>query len=97
MRTIPIRQSLHKHTTVLGAERDLVLLSALISLLTGIGGMTLIAGIAAVVFWACAVFFLRLMAKADPILSKVWFRQVKQQDYYPARSSVWRLNGGFRC
>jgi type IV secretion system protein VirB3/type IV secretion system protein VirB4 len=97
MRTIPIRQSLHKHTTVLGAERDLVMLSALVSLLVGIGGMTLIAGSAAVVFWACAVFFLRLMAKADPLLSKVWFRHIKQQDCYPARSSVWRQIGVFRC
>lgn len=97
MRTIPLRQSLHKHTTVLGAERDLVMLSALVSLLAGIGGMTLVAGIAAAIFWGCAVFVLRLMAKADPILSKVWFRHVKQQDFYPARASAWRPNGGFRC
>jgi len=97
MRTIPIRQSLHKQTTVLGAERDLVMLSALLSLLVGIGGMTLVSGIAAVIFWGCSVFVLRLMAKTDPIMSKVWFRHVKQQDYYPARASLWRPTGGFRC
>lgn len=73
------------------------MLSALVSLLVGIGGMTLVSGIAAAVFWCCAVFFLRLMAKADPILSKVWFRHIKQQEFYPARSTVWRRTGGFRC
>ena len=97
MRTVPIRQSLHRHSYVLGAERDLVMLSALVSLLAGIGGMTLVSGIAAVTFWVGAVFSLRQIAKADPIMSKVWFRHVKQQDFYPARASHWRPTGGFRC
>jgi type IV secretion system protein TrbD len=95
MRTIPIRQSLHKHSFVLGAERNLVMLSALVSLLVAVGGLTLIAGIAAALFWAAALICLRRMAKIDPILSQVWFRHIKQQDYYPARASLWRSTGGF--
>ena len=96
MRTIPIHQSLHRHAFVLGAERELVMLASLISLLVGIGGMSLVTGGVAVAFWAVAVIALRRMAQADPLMSKVWFRHIKQQDYYPARSSVWR-EGGFRC
>lgn len=86
----PIHQSLHRHSHVLGAERDLVLSSGLISLLVGVGGLTLISGFCAVVFWICSVFVLRHMAKADPIMSKVWLRHIKQQEYYPPHSRIWR-------
>ncbi len=98
MRTIPIRQSLHKHSFVMGAERNLVMLSILISLLVGIGGLTLISCVSALIFWILAIVSLRKMAKIDPILSQVWYRHVRQQDFYPARASLWRIKGGFnRC
>ncbi len=38
MRTVPIRQSLHRHNQVFGAEREIVMFSALIALMVGIGG-----------------------------------------------------------
>lgn len=97
MRTVPIRQSLHRHNLVFGAERELVMFSALIALLVGVGGMTLISISAAVVFWIGSIFILRLMAKNDPLMSRVWLRHIKQQDCYLARSSRWRRQGGFKC
>ena len=97
MRTVPIRQSLHRHNQVFGAEREMVMFSALIALLVGVGGMTLISGVSAGLFWICSIAVLRLMAKNDPVMSKVWVRHIKQQDYYPARGSRWRLQGGFKC
>ena len=36
-RFLPIHQSLHRHAHVLGAERELVMTSALIALLVGVG------------------------------------------------------------
>lgn len=96
MRTVPIHQSLHRHAHVFGAERELVMTSGLIALLVGIGGLTLISGVSAVIFWLVAVFALRRMAKADPIMSRVWLRHIRQQDFYAARSGRWR-EGGFRC
>ena len=97
MRTVPIRQSLHRHNQVFGAEREIVMFNALIALLVGVGGMTLISGVSAGLFWVCSIFVLRLMAKSDPKMSRVWIRHIKQQDYYPARSSRWRSQGGFKC
>ncbi|WP_300708709.1 conjugal transfer protein TrbD [uncultured Desulfovibrio sp.] len=96
VRKIPVHQSLQRHNFVMGAERELVMTSALIALLVGIGGLTLLSGAAAAVFWLVAVFVLRRMAKADPIMSKVWMRHVKQNDYYSAKASRWRPLGGFR-
>lgn len=97
MRTVPIRQSLHRHNQVFGAEREMVMFSALIALLVGVGGMTLISGVSAGLFWICSIVVLRLMAKNDPVMSKVWIRHIKQQDYYPARGPRWRRQGGFKC
>jgi type IV secretion system protein VirB3/type IV secretion system protein VirB4 len=96
-RTVLIHQSLHRHAHVLGAEREPVMTSALIALLVGVGGLTAVSAIAAVSFWLVAVFALRSMAKADPVMSRVWLRHIKQQDYYPAKASRWRLAGGYSC
>ena len=97
MRTLPIHQSLHRHNHVLGAERDLVLTSGLIGFLVGVGGLTLLSAGTALLFWVVAVFALRRMAKADPIMSRVWLRHIKQQEFYPAKASRWRTVGGFKC
>jgi type IV secretion system protein VirB3/type IV secretion system protein VirB4 len=97
MHTVPIHQSLHRHSLTLGAERELVMFSALIAFLVGVGGMTGISAASAALFWLSAVFVLRLMAKTDPQMSKVWMRHIRQQDFYSARSSRWRRQGGFRC
>ena len=96
-RTLTIHQSLHRHAHVLGAEREPVMTAALIALLVGVGGLTAISVITAALFWLVAVFALRRMAKADPIMSRVWLRHIKQQDYYPAKASRWRLVGGYSC
>lgn len=91
-----IHQSLHRQNLVLGAERELTMLSAMLALLVGIGGMTVISGVSATVFWICAIFLLRRMARHDPQLSQVWRRHIRLQDYYPARSSRWRKTEGFK-
>jgi type IV secretion system protein VirB3/type IV secretion system protein VirB4 len=96
-RLLPVHQSLHRHTHVLGAEREPVMTAALIALLVGVGGLTAISAISAISFWIIAVFALRRMAKADPIMSKVWLRHIKQQEFYPAKASCWRPFGGYSC
>lgn len=97
MRTIPIHQSLHRHNHILGAERELVMTSGLVALLVGIGGLTAVSIGTAVAFWLLALFALRRMAKADPIMSRVWLRHIKQQEFYAAKPSRWRVSGGFTC
>ena len=77
----------------MGAERDLVMYSALISMLVGVGGFTIISAATGFLFWVVTVFILRHMAKADPQMSKVWWKHYYQQDFYPAHSTPWRLQG----
>ncbi|OEU68040.1 MULTISPECIES: conjugal transfer protein TrbD [Maridesulfovibrio] len=90
MRVVPIHRSLHKPSMVMGAERELVMFSALISILVGIGGFTLLSALAGLIFWMVTIFILRQMAKSDPQMSKVWWKHHKQQDYYSARATPWR-------
>lgn len=70
--------------------------AGLVALLVGVGGLTVLSGMSAIVFWLVAVFALRRIAKADPIMSRVWLRHIKQQDFYAAKSGRWRA-GGFTC
>lgn len=95
-RVIPIHQSLHRHNSVMGGERTLVMSSALICLLVGIGGLTMVSGIAALIAWIFSIFVARRMFKTDPLMSQVWMRHIKQNDYYDAKSSRWRMVEGFK-
>jgi type IV secretory pathway TrbD component len=74
----------------MGAEREIALSISLIAMLVGIGGMTWLAGFVAILFYVVGIVVARRMAKADPIMSKVWMRHIKQQLYYPAKSGIWR-------
>lgn len=83
-----IHPSLHRASLVMGGEREPVMVSALIALIVGAGGMTFVSASTAFVFWVLALFVLRHAAKADPQLIQVWLRHIKQQDFYAAQSSL---------
>lgn len=89
MRSIPIHQSLHRPHLVLGGEREPVLYAGLLAVIIFMAGMSKSAAVIALVLWFGSVAAFRRMAKADPQMSKVWMRHIRQQDYYPAHSSPW--------
>ena len=90
MRMLPSHQSLHRHNHVMGAEREIALSICLFAMLVGVGGMTWLSGLTAVLFYGGGLLVARRMAKSDPIMSKVWMRHIKKQIYYPAKASIWR-------
>lgn len=45
-----------------------------------------------VTLWVVALYLLRKMAKADPLMRKVYMRQRRYKTYYPARSTPFRKN-----
>ncbi len=97
MRETIIHSSLHRTTHLLGAERELVMTSALASLIISFGAMTLIAFAISTVSWFVSLSFLRKMAKTDPVMSKVYMRHVKQQEFYPSKSPIWRTLEGYKA
>lgn len=75
---------------ILGGERELVLFSALVAGGIAAASLNLVALIAGALIWGLCMYGLRRMAKADPIMSKIYVRQRKYADYYAAYSRPWR-------
>ena len=89
LEVVPIYKSLHKPNLVFGCEREPVLIAALIPLAMTLSAFSLLMLAAGVGFWIICSFFLRIMAKRDPLLTKLWIRFIKHQGHYPAKTSVW--------
>ncbi|UQZ88853.1 conjugal transfer protein TrbD [Deltaproteobacteria bacterium Smac51] len=84
----PIRRSLHRHTLVLGGDRELVMFSGLGAFLTALGGFSLFSAFCGLMFWLIALYWLQKWAKKDPLMRQVWLRHIRQQDLYPAKTTV---------
>lgn len=86
----PIYSVLTTPQLVMGGERDWVLSTAIICLMLGVVTVTLIGAISGLGIWLIALWALRKMAKADPLMTKVYWRHIKYRPWYPARSTPWR-------
>lgn len=86
-RTIPIHRSLHRPDLLAGAERELMLMLILIMAVLIVVAQTWLTTVLAIVLWILGTMGLRMMAKADPYLSKLYLRHIKYKNYYPARST----------
>jgi type IV secretion system protein TrbD len=93
-REIVVHQSANRPNLLLGADRELVLLAAmlaasLIFVIASWWGILL-----GVLLWAVAVAVLKRMGKADPRLRQVYVRHVKYQPFYRAKSFIHSRTSG---
>lgn len=51
--------------------------------------LTIIMG---VLIWIVFASLLRMMAKSDPLMSKIYIKQLKYKPFYPAHSTPFRLD-----
>lgn len=82
-----IYQALNKPNLMFGADRELILMVALVStalIFTGLTVVTTVIGL--FLFFVCG-FFLRLMAKSDPLMRQVFVRQSRYKKFYHAQST----------
>lgn len=91
LRRIPIHRALNRPDLLAGCERELLLLTGLITLTLVVVALNMVAAITGVVIWTACVAGLRAMAKADPFLSKVYLRHIKYKVFYPAHSTPFAL------
>lgn len=87
LRRLPIHRALNRPDLMGGCERELLLLTGLITLTLVVVALNIFAAIAGVFIWTVSVAGLRAMAKADPFMSKVYIRHIKYKTFYPAHSS----------
>ena len=87
---IKIHSALNKPNLLFGAERELILLLGLFSAMMVFIAMTWQTFIVGIVMWVGLSTLLRMMAKADPMMSKIYLRQLKYKSFYAAHSTPFK-------
>lgn len=90
LRQTPLHRSLHRPSLFLGGERELVLTSLLLCFGVAIAAVNMVALSVGTVMWGLSLALLRMMASADPNMSRVYQRQLKYRTYYPPRARPYR-------
>ena len=86
LRRTPFHRVLHRPNLVLGSERELALFAALLTGGLAFSALNLVAGAVGLGVWCGGIALLRMMAKADPHMSRVYVRHIRYRAYYPARA-----------
>lgn len=85
-----VHRALSRPNLLMGADRELVLLTGLASVILIFVVLTWYAALFGVAIWIVAVAALRMMAKVDPMMRRVYIRHVSYRPYYRATSTPWR-------
>ncbi len=85
-----IHRALSRTNLLMGADRELVLLTGLASAILIFVVLTWYATLLGIAIWMVAVAALRMMAKADPMMRKVYIRHIRYRPTYRATSTPWR-------
>lgn len=91
LKAIPIHSALNRPNLFLGGERDLMLMLGLMCALLVFIALTLPTIIMGISIWIVFASLLRMMAKSDPLMSKIYIKQLKYKSFYPAHSTPFRL------
>ena len=86
-RTIPLHRALIRPILLLGAERELVLSTALLAAGLIFSVHQWWSAVLGGGLWLVGLAALQRMAKADPLLSQVLARHLRYQHGYPARAT----------
>jgi type IV secretory pathway TrbD component len=87
-REIVIHQSANRPNQILGGDRELVLLTLLVSVSLAFSLATLWGVGLAVGFWIGSVAVWQRMGKADPMLRQVYLRHIRYRPFYSAKSAL---------
>jgi type IV secretion system protein VirB3 len=85
-----IHRALSRPNLLLGADRELVLLTGLAAAILIFVVLTWYAALFGIAIWIVVVAALRMMAKADPMLRRVYIRHIGYRTAYRPTSTPWR-------
>lgn len=85
-----IHRALSRPNLLLGADRELVLLTGLVAVILIFVVLTIYSAILGAAVWIAIVGALRMMAKSDPVMRRVYLRHISYKPYYRATTSPWR-------
>ena len=90
-RTLVIHTSLMRPILLLGAERELVLISGMVAAVMVLSLQRPLFAVVGVVFWCASLAALQRAAKVDPQLTRVYLRHIRYRVYYEAQSRATAL------
>ncbi|HTN60512.1 MAG TPA: conjugal transfer protein TrbD [Devosia sp.] len=85
-----IHRALSRPNHLMGADRELVLLTGLATVILIFVVLTWISTFFGIAIWIVLIGALRMMAKADPMMRQVYLRHVGYKSSYRPTSSPWR-------
>ncbi len=85
-----IHRALSRPNLLMGADRELVLLTGLAAVILIFVVLTIYSAIFGAAVWVVIVGLLRMMAKSDPLMRQVYMRHISYKHYYKATTSPWR-------
>ena len=88
LREVGINTSANRPNQLLGGDRELVLISALITGTLAFSLATWWGIVVSLCFWLTAVAVLQRMGKADPQLRQIYMRHIRYRSFYPAKSGM---------
>lgn len=86
LRRTTIFRAMHRPNLILGAEREPALMLAIVAGGIAITAMNLPATLVSALMWFGLITPLRMAARADPRMSRVYLRYIRYAHYYPAHS-----------
>ena len=84
-----IHRALSRPNLLMGADRELLLLTGLVAVILIFVVLTLYSALFGLVIWFLIVGALRMMAKADPLMRQVYIRHMGYRHHYLPTSSPW--------
>jgi type IV secretion system protein VirB3 len=90
LRRTALHRALYRPNLFLGGEREPVMLTAVVCAGLPVSSLNLAAAATGLGLWIVLTAMFRMMAKADPCMSRVYLRQLQYAGYYPARSRASR-------
>ncbi|MBB3917704.1 conjugal transfer protein TrbD [Rhizobium fabae] len=85
-----IHRALSRSNLLMGADRELVLLTGLAAVILIFVVLTVYSALFGVAVWVVIVGLLRMMAKSDPFMRQVYIKHISYKPYYKATTSPWR-------
>jgi type IV secretory pathway TrbD component len=85
-----IHRALSRPNLLMGADRELVLITGLAAVILIFVVLTVYSSIFGVAVWIVIVGALRMMAKSDPMMRQVYLRHISYKPTYRPTTSPWR-------
>jgi type IV secretory pathway TrbD component len=85
-----IHRALSRPNLLMGADRELVLITGLAAIILIFVVLTVSSALFGIAVWTVVVAALRMMAKADPMMRRVYIRHISYKPTYRATSTPWR-------